>query len=219
MKERLKALLKRRRKLDRKVERRQNWRQKARKLQGVLGKKIGKRLNGLIKALTKQIKALHKDLIQVEHDIEQLQAAIEESKDNKKKKFLAFLHAQVGVAEGSALQRKWAADLGYSWTLPWCSIFMATGLVTAGFPPSWLPTNPAYSGAWINWAHGKRVSWADREAGDLLIFDWGDGGITDHVAAYVGDDMKIGGNESDKVSAPNPVPVGNLVAVIRPDWN
>jgi hypothetical protein len=39
----------------------------------------------------------------------------------------------VGTREGSARQRKWANDLGYSASLPWCSIFTATG-VEAVFP-------------------------------------------------------------------------------------
>lgn len=217
MKKRLKALRKRLRKTDRKVERRQKWRQRTRKLQKVLGKKIGKRLDGLISALTKQIKALHKQGVQIEHDIEQLEAKIEDAKQNNRKAYLKWLNDQVGVAEGSSLQRKWAADLGYSWTLPWCSILAGYGLKHFGGFTNRLPANPAYSGSWLTWAHGHRVSYSQVQPGDLLIFDWGDGGITDHVATYVGDGLKIGGNENDRVEK-DAVPVGNIVGVIRPNW-
>lgn len=122
----------------------------------------------------------------------------------------------LGTNEGSALQRRWAANLSYSASLPWCSIFVANMLLEAGVcAKSNLPTNPAYSGSWIGWSRGRRVNLSERQPGDVVVFDWGDGGITDHVAIYAGGGRHIGGNQSDQVNE-RPTPMGNIVAVIRP---
>lgn len=122
----------------------------------------------------------------------------------------------LGTNEGSALQRRWASNLGYSSYLPWCSIFVANMLIESGIcHESELPENPAYSGAWIGWDRGRRVNVSERRPGDLLIFDWGDGGLTDHVAICESAGVHIGGNQSNEVNEA-PTPVGNLVAVIRP---
>lgn len=210
----MKKLKRRARKLARKINRRQSWRQKARKLQQQLGHKLGKRLDGLIDALTHQLKQLHRELAAVEKKIDKLEAQA----DDGRKAFLRWLEAQVGTTEGSAKQREWAADLGYSWLLPWCSILQAYGLKHHGGFNGKLPANPAYSGAWLTWAYGQRVSYSQRQPGDLLVFDWGDGGITDHVACYVGDGFKIGGNENNRVEK-DAVPTTAIVGVIRPRWN
>jgi hypothetical protein len=211
----VKSLRKRRDKIRRKIRRRLSWRQKARRLQKQLGKKIGKRLDGLLDALTKQIKALHRDLAAVEREIEKLKA--EQAAKSGPAAFVKWVESKVGVVEGSSEQREWADDLGYSWLLPWCSIFAATGLVEAGWPKSNLPTNPAYSGSWLSWSGGKRVGYSEAKPGDLLIFDWGDGGITDHVAVYVGNGIKVGGNENDRVER-DAVPASAIVGVVRPAW-
>lgn len=209
----MKELERRRRKLIRKLARTQKWRQRTRKLQKQLGKKIGKRLDGLLEALTRRCKALHADIRAVDRKID----ALEDKRENDRRNYLQWLENQVGVTEGSAKQKQWAADLGYSWTLPWCSILTAFGLKHhGGYEAHELPPNPAYSGAWLAWSHGTRVSYSQRQPGDLLIFDWGDGGITDHVATYVGDGIKIGGNENDKVEK-DAVPTGYIVGVVRPD--
>ena len=208
----MKNLRKRAAKLARKIARRQNWRQKARKLQKHIGKKVGKRLDGLIEALTKQIKALHRDLIDVEKQIEALQSR------EGRASYLKWLESTVGMTEGSAARIAEARDLGYDPSLPWCSIHVAYGLIHhGGFDRSELPANPAYSGAWLTWSKGQRVSYADAQPGDLLIFDWGDGGITDHVATFTGNGLKIGGNENNRVEK-DAVPAGAIVAVIRPRW-
>lgn len=120
-----------------------------------------------------------------------------------------------GTHEGSALQRKWANDLGFSASLPWCSIFVTNMLLEAGLiTKAQLPANPAYSGTWIGWPHGRRVNQGEARPGDLLIFDWGDGGITDHVGIYMGGGRYISGNHNDQVGIA-PVPWSNVVAVIR----
>jgi hypothetical protein len=122
----------------------------------------------------------------------------------------------LGTNEGSALQRKWASNLGYSAALPWCSIFVANMLLEAGIcTKSELPRNPAYSGSWIGWPGGRRVNLSERRPGDLLVFDWGDGGLSDHVAIYEGGNRHVGGNQSDQVNE-RPTPLANVVAVIRP---
>ncbi len=121
----------------------------------------------------------------------------------------------VGVHEGSALQIKWANDLGYSAALPWCSIFVANG-IRAKFPKLSLPSNPAYSGSWASWKDGKRIAINKRRAGDLCVYDWGDGGLTDHVAICEGKNGKrVGGNQSDAVTE-EPIDAEFIVFVIRP---
>ena len=209
----MKSLRKRAAKLARKIKRRQSWRQKAHRLQKQLGKKIGHRLDGLVDALTGQIKSLHRDLLDVNRQIKALQNR------EGRTAYLKWLEGTVGMTEGSAGRIAEARDLGYDPSLPWCSIHVAYGLIHhGGFSRADLPANPAYSGAWLTWSKGKRVAYADAQPGDLLIFDWGDGGITDHVATFIGQGLKIGGNENDRVEK-DAVPAGAIVAVIRPDWN
>jgi hypothetical protein len=130
-------------------------------------------------------------------------------------KLIATANHYIGTAEGGTLQRHWANLLGFSADLPWCSIFVANMLLEAGIiTRDQLPPDPAYSGAWIGWGHGKRINTSEARAGDLLIFDWGDGGITDHVGIYDGDNTYTSGNHGDKVDR-SPVYWQNVVAVIR----
>lgn len=122
---------------------------------------------------------------------------------------------QVGVDEGSARQVKYARELNYSPTLPWCSIFIAYGLKRLKLP---LPTNPAYSGAWLAWSGGKRISQDELSPGDIVVYDWGDGGRTDHVALYIGNGLTIGGNESNTVRKQG-ARLGNAVGFARPPYS
>ena len=62
-----------------------------------------------------------------------------------------------------------------------------------------------------------RVSQGSAKPGDIVVFDWGDGGITDHVAIYIGHGQRIGGNESDQVSK-SPVDWGASVGIRRPPY-
>jgi hypothetical protein len=119
----------------------------------------------------------------------------------------------LGTKEGSARQVKWSADLGYDSALPWCSIFCATGIKETYQLP--LPSNPSYSGNWMEWDHGRSVAIRKRRAGDLLIYDWGDGGITDHVAICDGQGGRLGGNQDHEVNV-RPEDAEFLVAVVRP---
>lgn len=209
-------LKKRAHKLAKKIKRRQNWRQKAVKLQKQLGKKVGKRLDGLIVALSKQLKQLHKDLKSVNKQIEQLEAR----NDNGRKNYLKFLESVVGLTENDPKRVAMARDMGADPSWPWCSILVGYGLKHyGGFDgPGELPSGVPYSGSWLSWSHGSRISYSQVQPGDLLIFDWGDGGLTDHVATYVGNGIKIGGNENDRVEK-DAVPAGAIVGVVRPDWN
>ena len=132
----------------------------------------------------------------------------------KARELMDWERSKVGVVEYSAQHREWASDLGYSAALPWCSIFQGYGIKHVESLS--LPANPAYSGAWMAWSGGHRVNQSEVSQGDLLIFDWGDGGLTDHVAAYDGGGIKIGGNENNRVER-DAVPWGNVVAIIRPE--
>lgn len=124
----------------------------------------------------------------------------------------SWAKSQLGTKEGSPRQKQYASRLGLSASLPWCSIFVANGLKKQGKS---LPSNPAYSGAWLKWKGGKRVSKNSARPGDLVIYDWGDGGITDHIAIYAGKGRVIGGNQSNAVTTVG-ARLGQAVAVIRP---
>jgi hypothetical protein len=163
--------------------------------------------------LTRKIKTIQGDIRDLNKRIDRL----EEQQRSNRQRFVAWLHTKVGVTEYSSEHVKWANDLGYSASLPWCSIFVGYGLKHPGGFAGDLPPNPAYSGNWLTWAHGDRVSYSNAIPGDLLIFDWSDGGITDHVAVFIGDGLKIGGNENNRVEK-DAVPVGNIVGVVRPNW-
>ena len=133
------------------------------------------------------------------------------------KKLMDKARSYLGTQEGGAQQRAWSAKLGYSSYLPWCSIFVANMLIEAGITrQDRLPTSPAYSGAWINWNGAQRVAESNAAPGDILVFDWGDGGMTDHVALYEGGGRHIGGNQSNAVTRTG-TPWGNVVAVMRPE--
>jgi hypothetical protein len=204
-------------KIGRKIKRRQTWRQKTIKLQKRLGKKLRKRLDGLLEALSHQLKALHKDLHDVEKRIDELKKKLD---TDGRKRFLAFLESNIGLAEDDPKRIAMALDMGADPDWPWCSILVGYGLKHfGGFDePGDLPAGVPYSGSWLTWKFGQRVSYSEVELADLLIFDWGDGGLTDHIATYVGNGQKIGGNENDRVEK-DAVPVANIVGVIRPRWN
>ena len=127
---------------------------------------------------------------------------------------VSWAESKIGTTEGSAAQVEWASSLGLDASLPWCSIFVANGLEELGVP---LPASPAYSGAWLDWEGGSTVELSEIQPGDLVIYDWGDGGITDHIALYTGDEKVVGGNQSDMVSEV-PLERGSVVGVVRPDY-
>lgn len=161
--------------------------------------------------------------------IRDLERKIKEWKDEHsgpsagREQYVAWLNSVVGAVEYGTLHKTMVAFLvsagyGGSTSWPWCSCTVAYGLCHAGgLDADELPTNPWYSGAWLNWSGGHRVPYSEAIPGDLLIFDWGDGGITDHVATYVGGGIKIGGNENNRIEK-DAVPVSNLVGVIRVNW-
>lgn len=126
---------------------------------------------------------------------------------------LSWAKRQLGTKEGSGRQRYYASRFGLSAGLPWCSIFVANALRNAGVKK--VPSNLAYSGAWMNWKGGRRVKTSQIRPGDIVIYDWGDGGITDHVAIYEGRGKVIGGNQSNAVTRAG-ARLGQAVAVIRP---
>ena len=53
--------------------------------------------------------------------------------------------------------------------------------------------------------------------GDFIIYDWGDGGITDHVAIYVGDNQIVQGNFGNRVSK-DAFSRSNVVGYVRPNY-
>lgn len=129
----------------------------------------------------------------------------------------SWAESALGVQEGSAREAKWAAAAGISPSAPWCSAFIAAGLARRGIKP---PPDPAYSGSWLNWSGGKHVkNIQNAKPGDLLVFDWGDGGITDHVALYKGNGRMISGNDANNSVGESSVPVSNIVGIVRPKYH
>lgn len=133
---------------------------------------------------------------------------------NAGEQFLRWATAVKGTPEGSGRQHRWNAAAGVDASAPWCSTFIAYGLQKVGISP---PSSPAYSGSWLEWSGGAHIDgMADAKPGDLLIFDWGDGGITDHVGAYLGGGQYISGNDSNDTVGVSSVPEGNIVGIVRP---
>lgn len=128
-------------------------------------------------------------------------------------KMIRWAKATVGTNEGSARQRKWAAFAGLDYSVAWCAIWIGYGLkTTVGLdPPSGFPLVDN----WFSWSNGKRVTQSSLKPGDLIIYDWGDGGITDHIALYIGNGRTIGGNESDSVLE-NDARLSSAVGFVRP---
>lgn len=123
----------------------------------------------------------------------------------------------LGTSEGSGKVARWIAAIGAAPGIPWCSAFIAAALKNAGVTN--MPSNPAYSGAWLDWKGGTKVgSFRNAMPGDLLIFDWGDGGITDHVGLYIGNGQMIAGNDSNDAVGQSSVPKGNIVGIVRPKY-
>jgi uncharacterized protein (TIGR02594 family) len=118
----------------------------------------------------------------------------------------------LGTDEGTPRQARWAEAAGVDPSVPWCGVFVNFALKRMGVQG---PANPAYSGDWLNWKGGTKVN--RPKPGDLVIFDWGDGGITDHIAIYAGNNMVIGGNQSDSVTKV-PWDQGATVGIIRPHY-
>jgi hypothetical protein len=129
-----------------------------------------------------------------------------------------WAEAAVGTAEGSAKQANWSAITG-GVTDPWCAVFINAGLKRRGIE---LPPNVSHSESFLDpaWKGGTQLGTTDlRKAkpGDILVFDWGDGGETDHTALYIGNGEMVGGNESDAVQQ-NTVPAESIVGIARPHY-
>lgn len=212
----MKKLRKKRHRLIKRLARNQRWLKRARGLRRAFRRhespKGDQREGRVTKWLVRRVKHISRDLKAVNKEIEAKKAGGE----GGRRAYLDFLEDSVGKVEGSSWQKKLAAFLHNPWEWAWCSSLVAYGLIVhGGFTREDIPTNEEYSGMWLTWKNGERVSHVKR--GDLLIFDWGDGGITDHVATYVGDGLKIGGNEHDRVEK-DAVPWNYVVGIVRPDW-
>ncbi|HTU13703.1 MAG TPA: NlpC/P60 family protein, partial [Solirubrobacterales bacterium] len=126
---------------------------------------------------------------------------------------VAWAKKVVGTGQGSAKYNYWMSKVGgYD---PWCSFWIGflmreiCGLECSGFD---------HSSYWLTWSGGKRVSTSKIKPGDIVVYEWGDGGDTDHVALYIGDGQRIGGNEGNSVVAQNPADLGHAVGVVRPNY-
>jgi hypothetical protein len=219
----VKKLKVRRRKAEHRLERRQAVRERIRKFvrwarkRGMKGlAQAAERVEG---RLTEKIKELHELIADLTRQIEKLEA----QRESLKEKFIEQLQGMIGLDENDAKIDGMVRELmgyGSADSIPWCSIMIGWLLKHLGVP---LPASVAYSGAWLNWAHAHRVNYADRQPGDILVFDWGDGGMTDHVATYVGGGLMIGGNQRDtdtggQVSRTT-VPTNALVGTMRIEWD
>ena len=120
--------------------------------------------------------------------------------------------AEAQVGKYTDANEPFSQALGYSRGIPWCSVFVGYGLEQVGVKD--LPANPAYSGDWLSWSGGQKVSVGSVARGDIVVFDWGDGGETDHVAIYVGGGQVVGGNQSDAVTKTS-FQSGSCVGAVR----
>ena len=133
-----------------------------------------------------------------------------------RRKLLNTALKYVGEVEGGPFHRKAAAFIGAEIGWPWCSTAVGEWLHEAlGYERSELPSTAPYSGSWVAWSGGKRVAIDKRQPGDILIFDWGDGGMTDHVSLMRNPREHVGGNQNDAVNV-RPTPPGAIVFVVRP---
>lgn len=131
-------------------------------------------------------------------------------------KLLRVALKAVGQQEGGPFHRKAAAWVGAEVDWPWCSTAVAYWLHQAlGYARSELPATAPYSGCWAAWYGGKRVAVRKRRPGDIVIFDWGDGGMTDHVAVNRDGSSHVGGNQDDAVDI-RPTYESAIVFVVRP---
>jgi len=129
---------------------------------------------------------------------------------------VAWAKNNLGTQEGSAKELKWAEETGGA-VDPWCATFVSAAMKAQGLP---LPSNPSYSGAFLNWAGGDTVgsSLSDAIPGDILVFNPDGVGITDHVGIYIGGGQFISGNWSNEVGQAAVSDEGGLVGVVRPHY-
>jgi cell wall-associated NlpC family hydrolase len=131
------------------------------------------------------------------------------------KQLVRWANATEGTREGGIRHIRWAKAAGISASAPWCAAWVAYGIRKQGLAP---PSNPAYTGSWLSWSGGKKINYKQAQPGDLLIFDWGDGGITDHIGVYKGNGQMTAGNDSNNSVGSSSVPTSNIVGVVRPKW-
>lgn len=122
-----------------------------------------------------------------------------------------------GAREGGAFHQAAAKFIGALLAWPWCSTSVGYWLHEAlGYEREELPDQAPYSGCWLAWAGGKRIRISKRQDGDINIYDWGDGGMTDHVAlCQRSSGQRFGANQDDAVNY-RPENPEFLVAVVRP---
>lgn len=147
-----------------------------------------------------------------------LQDALERlaARKTPREKLLAEALKAVGEVEGGSFHRAAAAFIGAEVSWPWCSTAVGYWLHKAlGYGRSELPATAPYSGSWAAWSGGKRLAISKRQPGDIVVFDWGDGGMTDHVAICKDRGSHVGGNQNNVVNV-RPTPASAIVFVVRP---
>jgi hypothetical protein len=120
----------------------------------------------------------------------------------------------VGVTQGSSKYNTWMAAVDGA--DPWCSDFI-TYIMQEVCGLNIGSGNWHHSSFWLTWSNADRVSESSIKPGDIVVYDWGDGGETDHVALYIGGGKRIGGNESDAVRE-NPATLSSAVGIVRPKY-
>ena len=115
----------------------------------------------------------------------------------------------------------WAGD---SYAVPWCALFVSWVLYRAGQScpgaPSWACADFLNAGG----AAGRTVEYSAMKPGDIVIFDWHDGGVsTDHIGFVEtlgsGSFVCIEGNtDGGKVARRTRYP-GNIQGIVRPAYS
>lgn len=104
---------------------------------------------------------------------------------------LDFARGEIGYSrwtdpeEGTKYGRWYAQETGEEWAgasgIAYCVMFVSYVFHFAGQNEPFLPNQNCDSVVREARAAGALVDPSDAQAGDLVIFDWGDGGILDHI--------------------------------------
>jgi|GEM_PF-3097479 len=109
---------------------------------------------------------------------------------------------------------------------PWCAVFISWLFWTSGAQDLIHNVHSYYSGDFLKAGreHGEEINNMEGQPGDLIIFDWGDGGITDHIGIIEktlapGRYQTIEGNEKNMVTRMIRDVRDSKIWIIRPKYS
>lgn len=131
---------------------------------------------------------------------------------------------------GSKYGRELAAATGNSWwggnstAVPWCALFVSWVLWKAGQACPGAPSAACADFLSAGSSAGQLVSYGGMQAGDIVIFDWKDGGIQTDYIGFVetpgsGSFVCIEGNTAGGSVARQTRYPGNVLGIVRPRYD